>query len=111
MGRNIIILNTRDELGVGPLESIDAIEIEPLGSQQYVIDKIKEAFPEIHASDPLWIILAREDYSLTFNFYGKDIVEALSIGIHGIEDAVNEVERLCLLTGWRAIDPNTGVIY
>ena len=106
MSRDIIVFNIADKQGFTASEPLRSMV--PLGLQQDVISKIKEAFPEIDISDSKWIILSRRNYSLAFGFFGKDLVESLSISIHGEEDAIADVKHLCSVSGWYAIDPLTG---
>lgn len=106
MSRDLIILNVADEPSLAFEEMLQSAR--PLGSQEYVIRKIKEVFPEVDVSDPLWIIQAEVGYSLAFNLSGQDPVESLTINIHGKDDAIEDVKRFCLLTGWRAVDPLAG---
>ena len=106
MSRDLLMLNV-----LGAVESVSQLtgsSLRPLGSRDHVLNVIREAFPNTDVSDPKWIVVARQDYSLSFSLGSEEPLEALLITVHGKSGALNEIKRLCRLTHWRAYDSSIG---
>lgn len=106
MSRDLLVLNIPDK--ISPFLQNTDIFLTPLGSREYVLKIIQKAFPEIDISDPVWIVLAHQDYSLRFSLGDEEPIDAMLITVHGKQNAFNEIKHLCELANWRAVDSSTG---
>ena len=106
MGRDLLILNTSDDLKA--TLQLDGIATKPLGTRKQVLSIIKAVFPDIDVSDPQWVIVTRPTYSLTFDMSEHEPVDVLLVTVHGEEIAVDDVRRLSKATGWRIFDSTRG---
>lgn len=107
MGWEVIVLNID-----GRVESVADLEnatVRPLGFLDGVVSAIQETFPAANVSDPDWIVITGNEYSLTLSLnIQHELVETLIITVHGSPAAIDDIELLCTRLGWRAFDTAAG---
>ncbi len=106
MSWEILLLNVPDHVKAASDLQVDSVS--PLGTENSILEVLRCAFADLDTSDPNWVILVRNDYSLRFNMTHNEPIEALLVTIHGTIEAIQELERLCTISGWRAFDSASG---
>lgn len=106
MSWEILLLNVPDHIKAA--SDLQADSIVPLGTRNSILEVLRCAFSDLDTSDSHWLILVRKDYSLRFSMTHSEPIEALLVTIHGTIEAIQELERLCIISGWRAFDSASG---
>lgn len=86
----------------------DEFDPQPLGDRDEILCTMKELYPTADFSDTEWIILDTNDYSMEFAVSGNDPVDSITVFIHGNENCIDVVEKICDRMGWKAVDTGTG---
>ena len=89
----------------------DDFQPRPLGSRKDVQVRITSRFPDADLSDPFWVKVHRDGYSIDISFGDDDPVTGLTLHIRGSDDAVKAVISLIDVVGGRAIDSWTGEFF
>ncbi|GAK53816.1 hypothetical protein U14_05090 [Candidatus Moduliflexus flocculans] len=96
-------------------EHINSIEDLPedftpgkLCSRTYLEDMLLSLFPTIDNHDKSWMVLQEDSFSIEFNSGKDDPVESLMLHVHGEEDALHVIKKICDHTGWKALDCTSG---
>jgi hypothetical protein len=106
MGWDVLVLKIPP--AVKTVSQLADMSTEPLGPQGHVLSVIEAAFPDSDVSDPRWIVVTTDSYSIEISLIQAIEVEALMLHIHGTLVAIEAIERLCAVGGWRAFDSATG---
>ena len=106
MGWDLTVLNIREY--PGKLEGLMYDSVIPLGSRDDVVSTIQNAFPEADISDPSWIVVTHLDYSLEFEVGDEEIVDYMSLHVHGNKESVVAISRLAWKSGWAFLDAAIG---
>jgi hypothetical protein len=106
MSWDVIILNISGETRT--VSELTDDSVIPLGSRDEVLSIIHNVFPQVNLSDPTWIILDGNDYSIEINVSQNHQIDTLMLHVRGNPEAINAIESLCKATGWRAFDPSGG---
>ncbi len=106
MGWDLIVLRVPDYVkAVADLRDHAALA---LGSRDDVLRTISAAFPQADTSNPVWVVVDGEGYTLELNIGEKEPIESLMIFVHGSAEAIRAIEHLCVRGGWRAFDTAAG---
>jgi hypothetical protein len=97
--------------GVRRLEDIsDGYVAPPVGTSEEVIESIRQAAPNVDASDPTWLLLEGPDHSIEVAL-GKGIqVRDLTFYIHSGEGAVAVILAICRSLAMTAYDTESGSV-
>jgi hypothetical protein len=106
MGWDVIVMKTTPT--VSTVSQLTDQSSEPLGSRDDVLNIIERAFPGNDVSDPGWIVITTDTYSIEISLIEAAQVESLIIHVHGASAAIDAVGRLCIVGGWRAFDTAAG---
>lgn len=106
MSWDVIIFNLPDNVKT-VLELTDE-SMTPLGSRDYILSVISSVFPQADLSDPTWVVLDGDDYSIEFSLGQDEQLETLMLHVRGDIEAINAIENFCKATGWRAFDSSVG---
>ena len=107
MSWDILLLDVNDD--VRDASAIETRPIPPLRNRAKVLDVLKSIFLGMDISDPLWVEIDGEDFSIRLGTGRETPVEALQMIVHGSTNAaLEEIDRLCALSGWRAFDSASG---
>jgi len=106
MSWDVIIL--RAPAGITRVSDLPDGFDQPLGSREEVVRAICAAFPSANSSDPTWMVLDGDEYSIEFSLGQNKSIEYLMLYIRGTAQAVDAVQHLCETTGWRAFDTAAG---
>jgi hypothetical protein len=106
MGWDVIVLQTAPV--VSTVSQLGDQSIKPLGSRDSVLNIIETVFPDTDVSDPGWIVIATDSYSIEISLIEAVQVESLMLHIHGSSAAIDAIARLCKVSGWQAFDTAAG---
>ena len=106
MGWDLIVLQTASTIST--VSQLTDQSVEPLGSKDRVLNIVKTVFPDSDVSDPGWIVISTDSYSIEISLIEAAQVESLMLHIHGSSAAIDAIERLCEAGGWRAFDTAAG---
>jgi len=79
-----------------------------IGNRNDIITKIKATFPEVNITNPSWLVLENDKFSIEFNIGNEDIVDSIMLHIRGDESVINVVLELLTNLNVRAVDTTTG---
>ncbi len=79
-----------------------------IGNRNDIIAKIKATFPEVKITDPSWLVLENDKFSIEFNIGNEEIVDSIMLHIRGDESVINVVLELLTNLNVRAVDTTTG---
>ncbi len=79
-----------------------------LGQKNEVIRAIENIFDDVDFTDKSWGILDRKDFSIEFNMgVVTDDIDSIMLHVRGENTSLEAIEKLCLSTGWYALDTST----
>ncbi len=79
-----------------------------LGSRAEVLAILKSAVPGINLADPTWGTLEGRTFSIEFNIGRDNPIQALMLHVRGSDEAIKIIQRICEVSGWRALDTTLG---
>lgn len=106
MSWDVIIFNIPDNIQT--ISELTDDSILPLGSRDHILSVIAHIFPQANLSDPTWVVLDDEDYSIEFSLGQDEQINTLMLLVRGGIEAINAIENFCKVTGWRAFDSSAG---
>ncbi len=106
MSWDVIILNVPNDIKIDGDLADDTVR--PLGSRDEVLRAITTAFPHADVSDPNWIALRGDGYTIELSLEETEYVGSLTLFVRGSVEAVDAIECLCKAGGWRAFDTSLG---
>lgn len=106
MGWDLTVLNIAN--GPETLEQVQDDAVLPLGSREYVASIIQKTFPDADITDPSWLVVTRQRYSIEFDIGKNNTVEYLTIHIHGDIESVDAISLLARTSGWSFLDASIG---
>ena len=102
------IILMRMDASVNLVEELSGNIEAPLGSRAEVLFFLEGLLPEADFSDPARASYHAPGYSIEFDLGDEDIVETLTVRLYGEETALVQLQRMCILSGWRALNMSTG---
>ncbi len=102
------IVLMRMDASVSSVEVMSGNIEAPLGSRAEVLFFLEGMLPDANFSDPAHGTYHAPGYSFEFDLGDDDMVETLTIRLHGEDEALVLLQRICLLSGWRALNMSTG---
>jgi hypothetical protein len=106
MSWDVLILNVAAE--VKSAVQLNDQSARPLGTRPDVLQKIRQAFPNLDVTDPKWIVIIGADYSIQASLVEDDVVQSILLNVHGSAQALDAIGHLCDVARWRAFDSATG---
>ncbi|MFW5968028.1 MAG: hypothetical protein ACOCV2_10950 [Persicimonas sp.] len=94
------------------VESVDGLdndfEPEPIGRPAEVVERLDELFPSIDSTDPSWVRLKADTFSIEFSVGGGDVVQSIMLHVRGGDAAVGAIEEVSQALDVGALDITTG---
>jgi hypothetical protein len=100
-----------------PAHEISSMEeLSELGLKEEVFTLLKTLFPDISIFDSKTLNLHEGDiknplkawYSIRFYMADEQPVKTIGLNIHGWNSSFYAIQKICIRTGWRALDLTTG---
>jgi hypothetical protein len=91
-------------------------ELSELGSKEEVFTLLETLFPDISILDSKTLNLHEGDiekplqdwYNIRFYIADEQLVKTISLNIYGWDSSLYIIQKICIRTGWRALDLVTG---
>jgi hypothetical protein len=79
-----------------------------IGSRSEVASSLRKLFPAANASDPAWVVIHGEDFSIEVSTGDNDYCSRLMLYVGGGDGAVQAVMQIAQHFQMRALDCSTG---
>ena len=106
MSWNVILMNVSSH--IDDPEQLKENPPADLGAKETVLAGIHRRFPEFDFSDPAWVRMHNDDFSMEFNIGDADPIQTIMLNIRGSDRVIAMLRVLCQHFGWRALDTTTG---
>lgn len=93
---------------IGTVKDIPDDSKSVLGPKSTMLLILAKICPEANFTDPNWGILNAGDFSIEFNIGEDDPTTHIMLHVRGADSAVNTIQKICEVTGWRALDTSMG---
>jgi hypothetical protein len=96
----------------GPYKTFEEIPNDfapgPIGKRSEIIEKILAIVPFAEFSDPEWLVIDADEFSIEINMSDEEVLDAITFHIRGGGDAGECVASILKSLGLRAHDSGTG---
>jgi hypothetical protein len=89
----------------------DTFTAPPIGKRADVVAKLRAALPTADFSEPQWVKLHGDDYSLECSIADDDPLYGITLHIRGSEAVLTHIAEVLNTFGLRAIDSWTGEFF
>jgi hypothetical protein len=87
-------------------------EPAPLGERAAIVERIRQAVPDVDFSNPEWGVVEGQGWSMEFNIGGEDPCKSIMLIVRGAgEEAPELVGRIIHSVGARGLDSQTGEFF
>jgi hypothetical protein len=95
----------------GPYKTFEEIPEDfrpgPIGKRSEIIEKIMAIVPFAEFSDPEWLVIDADEFSIEINMSDEEVLDAITFHIRGDEEAGQCVAAILKSLGLRAHDSGT----
>jgi hypothetical protein len=103
-----ILLQRFPQNVASPAEIPDDYKPPVIGSRAQVASSFRELFPTAITSDPGWIVIDRDDFSIEVSILDNEQCTGFMLYVHGDESAVQAVMQIAQHFEMRALDCSSG---
>lgn len=89
----------------------DTFVAPPIGKRAEVLPKLRSALPQANYSDPPWVRLHGEDFSLECAIGEDEVLYGITLHVRGSDNVLPFISAVLDAVGLRAIDSWTGEFF
>lgn len=89
----------------------DTFTAPPIGKRSDVVAKLRAALPNANFSDPQWVKLHADDYSLECSLADDEVLYGITLHVRGSDAVLPYITAVLRVFGLRAIDSWTGEFF